>query len=194
MEVYIGTIMAFGFNFAPVGWALCNGQTLSIQANTALFSLIGTSFGGNGTTNFNLPDLQGRVCLGQGTGAGLPTYVMGEAAGVTAVTLTVNNLPAHTHLATVAPLTIQASSVAGTTTSPAGANLAGAYQGAPAHGGGLYVASGSAGTLAALAANTVSGGAVTNALTGNNIPINVESPYLTINYCICLQGLFPSRS
>jgi microcystin-dependent protein len=193
MQVYLGSIVAFGFGFTPQGWAQCNGQTLSISQNQALFALIGTFYGGNGTTNFNLPNLQSRVALGQGNGVGLGTYVIGEVSGSPNASILIANLPAHTHVATVAPQSIQAGSVAATTTSPAGNNHAGAYQGAPARSGGLFVASGSAGPLAALASNTVTGGAVTNALTGSNTPINVQSPYLAINFCIALTGIFPTR-
>jgi len=193
MEVYLGSIVAFGFGFTPQGWAQCNGQTMSITQNQALFALIGTYYGGNGISTFNLPNLQGRGALGQGNGAGLGTYVIGEASGSPTAAILLANLPAHTHVATVAPQSIQASSAAGTTTSPAGNNHAGAYEGAPARGGGLFVANGSAGPLAALASNTIAGGAVTNALTGGSTPINVQSPYLAINFCIALTGFFPTR-
>jgi microcystin-dependent protein len=113
MEAYIGTIMAVGFNFAPRGWAMCNGQTMSISQNTALFSLLGTTYGGDGQTTFRLPDLRGRVGVGQGAGPGLENVVMGELGGASSgqmnatgnvtVTLGANNLPPHTHGASFTP-------------------------------------------------------------------------------------------
>lgn len=110
MEAFLGTIMPVAFNFAPVGWALCDGQLMSISQNAALFSLLGTQYGGNGTTNFALPDLRGRVAVGQGQGPGMPPVQMGEMAGANYVSLTLNgaagftlttaNMPVHSHAAT----------------------------------------------------------------------------------------------
>ena len=101
-EPFIGQIIQGGWNFAPRGYAFCNGQLLSIAQNTALFSLLGTTFGGNGTQNFGLPNLQGRVMVGWGNGAGLSPYVIGQTAGTETVTLSTPNLPAHTHQLNVA--------------------------------------------------------------------------------------------
>lgn len=95
-EPFIGEIKIFGFNFAPQNYQLCNGQIVSISQNTALFSLLGTTYGGNGQTTFALPDLRGRMPIGQGQGSGLPDYMMGEVSGTTNTTLTTANLPAHT--------------------------------------------------------------------------------------------------
>lgn len=103
---YYGEIRAVAFNFAPPGWALCEGQTLQISQNTALFSLLGTNFGGNGTTNFKLPDLRGRVPIGVGTGVGLPTYSLGQQVGAATSILTTANLPAHTHAVSGGPNTL----------------------------------------------------------------------------------------
>src|SRR3712207_483459 len=97
MPPYIGEIRMFGGNFAPVGWAFCEGQTLPISENDALFTLIGTTYGGDGEETFNLPDLQGRIPVHQGTGPGLSSYVIGEAAGVESVTLTTQQIPVHNH-------------------------------------------------------------------------------------------------
>src|SRR5215510_7745354 len=94
---HLGELMMVAFNFAPQGWSFCNGQTIPIAQNTALFALLGTQYGGNGQTTFGLPDLRGRVPMGEGVSSAGPTYVVGEAAGVEAVTLTLNDLPAHTH-------------------------------------------------------------------------------------------------
>lgn len=96
-EPFIGEIRYVGFTFAPLGWAVCAGQLMSIDQNTALFSLLGTTFGGDGQTTFALPDLQGRILLGQGQGPGLPAVVLGEQGGENSVTLTVGAIPAHTH-------------------------------------------------------------------------------------------------
>src|SRR6202012_2704707 len=126
MDQYIGEIRMVGFNFAPVGWALCNGQLLSISQNTALFSLLGTQFGGDGRTNFGLPNLQGRFPLHQGSGAGLPPYVIGQMGGNPNVTLTTAQMPAHTHAATfvAGSSALQGSSAGGSTNTPAGNYLA----------------------------------------------------------------------
>src|ERR1700751_1131204 len=97
-QPYLGEIRLFAGNFAPVGWALCNGQLLAISNNTALYQLIGTTYGGDGQTSFALPNLQSRVPIHQGNGAGLSPYLLGESAGVESVTLTVQQIPAHTHI------------------------------------------------------------------------------------------------
>ncbi len=102
MEVFLGTIFFFGFNFAPRGWSTCEGQLLSISQNSALFSLLGTYYGGNGQTTFALPDLRGRYPMGQGQGPGLTPRTIGEASGRESVQLTLNEMPSHTHTARAA--------------------------------------------------------------------------------------------
>src|SRR5882757_7059987 len=97
MEVYMGTIMAFGFNFAPSGWQQCNGQTLAIQQYNALLALLGTNYGGNGSTNFQLPNLQGRVPIHQGNLTGGSTYVIGQVGGTENTSISPTNMPIHTH-------------------------------------------------------------------------------------------------
>lgn len=114
METYLATIMQFAFGFAPKGWAQCQGQLVSIAQNQALFSLLGTTYGGNGTTTFALPDLRGKTVIGFGQGPGLPFYSLGEMVGRESVNLTIANMPQHRHL-------INASSEAGDAASPAGA-------------------------------------------------------------------------
>src|SRR3984893_4324338 len=116
-EPFLGQIMLVGFNFAPQGWAFCNGQLLSISQNTALFSLLGTTYGGNGTTNFALPDLRGRAAVGFGQGPGLSNYDLGQSTGSEMVTLTVGQMPAHNHL-------VAANAATATASSPSGADLA----------------------------------------------------------------------
>jgi len=202
---FLGQIQSFGFNFAPRGWSLCQGQTMSISQNTALFSLLGTIYGGNGQTTFQLPDLQGRVAIGQGNGRGLSPYVIGQAAGAENVTILISNMPSHTHIATFTPggggavtATMNVVNAAGnlTTAGTSGTNYLAGSHGIAANAG-IYAASG---TLTALNAGSITvsggggGGTVTNALTGNGLPVSILQPYLAINYSIALQGIFPSRN
>lgn len=203
---FMGQIQSFGFNFAPRGWALCQGQALSISQNTALFSLLGTYYGGNGQTTFKLPDLQGRVAVGQGNGPGLSPYVIGQVGGTENATILISNMPSHTHVATFTPsgggitATLNASTQTATQSVPgtSGANTLGAPSATisravtPVFG---YVADASPSIpLTGLSVTGGAGGTVTNALTGNGLPINILSPYLCINYSIALQGIFPSRN
>lgn len=170
-EPFIGMIATFGFNFAPRGWAMCNGQLLPIAQNTALFSLLGTTYGGNGQTTFALPDLRGRVPIHFGQGPGLSNYDLGQVGGTETNTLTVNQMPAHSH-----PATLHASTQPANDTLPTGNYLAdgGAYQSAT---------------------NTqMNAGAVTNGNSGGNQPTPNIQPYLAINTCIALEGIFPSRN
>ncbi len=211
-DQYLGEIRMVGFSFAPQGWALCNGQTLSISANNALFALLGTTYGGNGTTNFNLPDLQGRVPLHAGAGAGLPVYVQGQKAGSESIILTQQQMPQHTHVATFTPsggggtpavtVNIQGSSAQGATTAPAGNYIAGSVKGVTSGigNGDTYVAAPASSTLGNLAGVTASlsgigsgGGTVTNATTGGNLPVIIEPPYLAVYFIIALQGIYPTR-
>ena len=203
---FLGQIQPFGFNFAPRGWALCQGQSMSIAQNTALFSLLGTIYGGNGQTTFQLPDLQGRMAIGQGSGRGLTPRQIGEVSGTENVTVLTSNMPAHTHVATFTPsgggitATLNASSQTATQSVPgtSGANTLGAPSATiaravtPVFG---YVADASPSVpLTGLSVTGGGGGTVTNALAGNGLPIGIMPPYLCINYSIALQGLFPSRN
>jgi microcystin-dependent protein len=165
-EPFIGEIRAFGFNFAPRGWATCSGQILSIAQNTALYSLLGTTYCGNGQTTFALPDLRGRVAVNQGQGPGLSNKTIGEQAGAEAHTLNVNEIPAHTHAQ-------PASNADQSTNRPGNA--------VPTRGG-VYAGSGD-GTL--MDPMTAAGGSQ---------PHDNMQPYLTVNYCIALVGIFPSRN
>ncbi len=175
MDPYIGQIEAFAFNFAPKGWAQCNGQLLSIAQNSALFSLLGTVYGGDGRTTFGLPDLRGRVAINQGHGPGLSTYVMGEMAGSESVTLTSAQMPAHNHVSTLRGNSDDASSgePGNKTLGVAGANVY--NSGAPDNG------------------ETLNTGSIQVAPAGGNQPHNNMQPYLAINYCIALVGIFPPR-
>lgn len=167
-DPFLGEIRIFGFNFAPRGWAFCNGQLLSISQNAALFSLLGTTYGGDGQTTFALPNLQSRVPIHFGQGPGLSNYTLGESAGTETVTLTQNQIAAHSHL-------VNASNGDPSTTRPA--------NGLPS-GGGAYAASSDG--------STMSPGMVANA--GGSQPHTNIQPYLVLNFCIALQGIFPSRN
>jgi microcystin-dependent protein len=178
MEGYIAQIIMFGGNFAPRNWAFCNGQLLSIAQNTALFSLLGTTYGGNGQTTFGLPDLRGRVAISPGQGPGLSSYSLGQAAGTESTTLTVANMPAHNH-----GVTLKAEAAAGTSANPTNNLLA-----VSVNQDRIYAASDPNVEIAmhpdSIAQNNV----------GGNQPFNNVQPYLAINYIICLFGIFPSRN
>ena len=169
-EPFLGQIQLVGFTFAPHNWALCNGQLLSIEQNTALFALLGTTYGGDGVTTFALPDLRGRAPIHQGQGPSLSNYTIGEAGGSEQVTLNVNQIPSHTHQIAPASSTDQQ-----TTNRPAGA-----YPTA----GGVYASN----------ANGSAMGATTSAASGGGLPHSNVQPYLTMNYVIALAGIFPSQN
>jgi len=171
MNPFLGEIREFGFNFAPVGWAMCNGQLLSISQNTALFSLLGTQYGGNGTTNFALPNLQGRVPMGQGQGPGLSSRVIGEVDGTETVTLLVTEIPSHSHLP-------QCNSGDGNAYGPGGN-----FWSQDAAGNAEYASTG---------ATPMNGAALLP--TGGGQPHSNMQPYLALNFCIAMQGIFPSRA
>ena len=199
MEVFLGTIMPWPISWAPNGWLLCDGSLLSITQYQALFALIGMTYGGNGTTNFALPDLRCRLPLGAGVGPGLTPRVLGTLAGAEHVTLQVANLAAHTHVATFTPGTaggtLKASAAQANTTSPNGNYLA---NGTDTTGQNPnyenYVTSAAAGTLSNVAGLTVTGtGTVTNANTGSSTPTPIMPPFLVLNYIIAVEGIFPSR-
>ncbi|CAM4002090.1 phage tail protein [Flavobacterium cucumis] len=181
-EPFIGEIKIFGFNFAPQSYQLCSGQIMSIAQNTALFSLLGTTYGGNGQTTFALPDLRGRMPIGQGQGPGLPNYSMGQLSGTTSVTILTSNLPAHTHAAQGITVNMPVSNAGGDTDSPQGAYLAN---------NGSEVFSSEPTPGANYAPLSASG---QTSIVGSNIPISILNPYLTINYSIAIYGIFPSRN
>ncbi|HYQ45057.1 MAG TPA: tail fiber protein [Polyangiaceae bacterium] len=172
LEPFIGSIILFCGNFAPKGWALCDGQLLSIAQNTALFSILGTTFGGNGQTTFALPDLRGRVPLHPGSGPGLSPYNLGQAMGVESVTLITTQMPAHNH-----GFATPCSDGAPTTPSPLGAVLANQDQ-TP-----FYASSGT--SAMAAATSTIAGGGQAH---------ENRQPLLAINFIIALEGIFPSRN
>lgn len=176
-DPFIGEIRPFAFSFAPAGWAICAGQILPISQNPALFSIIGTRFGGDGKTTFQLPNLQGRTELGSGPGPGLTPRGVGEVVGSMTATLNSTQLPAHSHAVTV-------QNGNGTATTPAG------------HYWGKGVSAGSrpmpVKTYSSLAAD---GAMAPNLIadTGDGQPHDNAQPCLVVNFCICLQGDFPPR-
>lgn len=175
MEGTIGEIRMFAGNFAPRNWAFCSGQILAISQNTALFSILGTTYGGNGQTTFALPNLCGRVAVGTGQGPGLPSVDLGEMAGEWTHTLISTEMPAHTHTATAGGATASTTATPGATVVPGPASL----------GAGV---SNSFGTPnASLAPPTIG-------IAGGSQPHNNMQPYLGMNYIICLYGIFPSRN
>ena len=183
MDPFIGQIIMFGGNFAPRGWALCDGQLLSISQNSALFSILGTTYGGDGRTTFGLPDLRGRVSMHPGTGPGLSPRSLGQKTGAETETLTENNMPSHTHPA-AADSTTHANSAPGNATAPPGNFMA-----ASAEGDAVYHSASNA---------TMNAGAVTTTVTvdnaGGGAAFNIEQPALCVNYIIALVGVYPSRN
>ncbi|MFS2109739.1 phage tail protein [Sphingomonas sp. Sphisp140] len=209
-EPFMGQIMQVGFNYAPRGWASCNGQILGIAQNNALFALLGTTFGGNGVTTFALPNAAGRgfVGLGQST-AGGTTYVWGQAAGTENETLTIANMPAHNHVATFTGIagqttasgSIQAvTGVATQTNTPTDGSLLANCANAGAAQVKIYAPAGTTGTMANLAGVNITGGnftpqgSVQVGITGSNIPFSIMNPYLAVQTNIALEGVFPSRN
>jgi microcystin-dependent protein len=181
MDPLLAMIFAFGSNFAPQGFLFCSGQLLAIAPNTAVFSLLGTTYGGNGTTTFGLPDLRGRAPIGQGQGPGLSNYVLGQSAGVESVSILISNLPQHTHA-------LNANTAAGTTGVPGTTTY---LSKGPSTGSGpnatvenIYTTAAPNTTLAPTAVG----------LTGSNIPLSILQPYLAVSYIIATQGIFPTRN
>lgn len=225
MDAFMGTILAVGFNYPPRGWLFCNGQTVAISQNSAMFALLGTMYGGDGQNTFGIPDLRGRVAVGsQAQGPGLANVAQGEragsnnvtviATGTGSVTLSVANLPPHTHTAT-----LDVTGLTGNTTINVGTGTNGGLAIAPNNGGLTNTAGGATGAAIFLPAGTaptapvalggvttaIAGtGTVTNANTGSGTAtsfpvttsstISVMQPYLGLNYIIAMEGIFPSRN
>jgi microcystin-dependent protein len=171
MDPFVAEIRIFPFNFAPKGWAWCDGQLLPLSQNTALFSLLGTTYGGNGKSNFALPDLQGRAPMHPGQGPGLSLHDLGEIGGSETVTLLESEIPAHNHF-------VNAHALNGSTSQPGGQVFARSTV------GNAYKAAG--GTPAIMAPQTL-------APAGGAQPHNNMQPYLTFYFCIAMQGVFPPR-
>jgi microcystin-dependent protein len=172
MEGYLAQIIMFAGNFAPRNWAYCQGQLLAISANTALFSLLGTTYGGDGRTTFQLPDFRGRTAVGTGQGPGLSNRTLGQNGGSETNIMTTAQMPSHGH-----PTAVAVSTSTGEEASSNGqyiASHAGAFNEDPTAGANL--------------------GGVSSGNTGGNQPQNNMQPFLGMNYVICLQGIFPSRN
>lgn len=195
MESFIGTIQMFGFNFPPRGWVLCQGQLLSINQYAAVFSVLGTSFGGNGQSNFGVPDLRSRLPVGQGQGPGLTNRVIGQAAGTETVTATIINMPNHTHTNNFA-VTTQLNLAAvpsNQTNAPTPTN---AYIGASTPSGppSAAIYSDQLGVSPVPAKGLTGGLTGEIASAGGGQPMATLNPYLAVNFCLCLEGIFPSRN
>jgi len=179
MEGMIGEIRIFAGNFSPRSWAFCEGQLLPISSNSALFSILGTTYGGDGRTTLGLPDLRGRSPIGPGSGPGLATHRLGAKVGVEKVRLNEDEIPTHTHTATA---TVNADSNAGSSTSPDNTVWANHTEDINSFGT-------TQNTTMATGAVTV-----TNAPAGGGQAHENRSPQLALNYIICLEGTYPSRS
>lgn len=173
-EPFIGSIVLFAGTFAPRGWALCQGQILSIAQNTALFSILGTTYGGNGQTTFALPDLRGRVPVGQGQGPGLSSYDLGEVIGTESVTLIAGNLPPHQHTTSVF------------------VNSSEGGQNSPQNN---FLGKADPGIYSATHDNSNMGAQPPTGLgPGSSQPVSILQPLLCLNFIIALEGIFPSRN
>jgi microcystin-dependent protein len=166
---FVAEIRMFGFNFPPTGWAFCNGQLLPLSQNTALFSLLGTTYGGDGKSTFALPDLQGNVPLHPGQGQGLSLYDLGQAGGSSTVTLLTSEIPVHSHSFTATEEIVNENNVTN--------NFFGAGE-----------------SRYAPAANVTQMAPQALPPAGGDLPHNNMMPYLVVNFCIALQGVFPPRS
>jgi microcystin-dependent protein len=186
---YVGEIILVGFTFAPVGWALCDGHLLPIAQNDTLFQLIGTTYGGDGQTTFAVPDLRGRIPIGQGQGPSLQNYIIGQVAGSEAVTLTVNQIPNHTHTVNSSGLTATAKCRTGTPVANQRTPVGNVHA---VEAAGVTMPYSSAAPDAVMNADpvTISGN---TAATGTSTAHDNRQPFLTMNYCISLFGVFPSQ-
>ncbi len=189
-EPFLGEIRMVGFNFNPQGWAFCQGQLLPIAQNTALFSLLGTTFGGNGQTNFALPDFRGRSPVGMGNGPGLTPIVQGEMSGTESTTLLQSQMPIHTHMATATSTLAVGSTASNPALAPSATNS-------------VLAASGAGPGSATIWSDTLTGPVdITNPQTvtvtvtpaGGSQSVPLRNPYLGTNFIIALEGIFPSRS
>jgi microcystin-dependent protein len=191
-EPYLGQIQSFSFDFTPRGWAYCAGQTMSITTNQALFALLGTTYGGNGVTTFQLPNLQGRSVRGYGVGGGgLSPCNMGQVNGTESVTLNILQMPSHIHTLTSTPgAAAKASSADGIQPNPsAGVETLGVLNDSS-----LTATNNFYNNLAPDTNLNTGSQPYSLANSGGNQPFSIMQPFLVINYCIALQGIFPSRN
>lgn len=177
MEGVIGFTTMFAGNFAPKNWAFCQGQTIPIQQNTALFSILGTTYGGNGTTTFQLPNLVGRNVIGQGQGPGLSPYRLGQTGGSETITLTSGQMPAHVHSMQIV-ITPQGYDDTGSDSSPEG----------------VFAANGSGYSASSNTHMANYPVAIQMTDAGSDIPYSIMPAYMALNYIICMYGVFPARN
>jgi len=175
MDPFVAEIRIFPFNFPPKGWAFCDGQILPLSQNTALFSLLGTTYGGDGKSNFALPNFQGTAPMHQGQGPGLSLRDLGETGGEQTVTLLESEMPQHSHVPRANSLDTQVATPSGNTWAPPGA------------GRGLNIYDPATGSGAGMSSAAISPA-------GGDQPHNNMPPYLTLNFCIALQGVYPPRT
>lgn len=175
---FVGSIFMTGANFAPYGWQLCQGQLLSIAENDVLYSLLGTTYGGDGVQTFGLPDLRGRVAINQGQGPALSNYVMGQISGSEQITMTIGTMPSHTHLVNVT------STAASTNMPSASVYISGAALGVGGAALNVYSTNASTAQLA--------GGSI--GANSGNVPFGIVQPVLAVNYIIALQGVYPTQN
>lgn len=199
MDFYLSQIVMWGCNFAPRGWMACNGQQLSIAQNTALFSLLGTTFGGNGQTTFGLPDLRGRAPVHFGQGAGLATnWALGQTGGTESVTLTQNQMPMHTHAATATSTSTTTATLHAETSQADARNPLAKMLATPPAAAQIYAdpipADNKAMAPDSITATTATTTTVTVNPAGGSQPFGLIQPSLAVNFCICTEGLFPSRN
>ena len=179
-DQFVAEIRIFPFNFAPTGWAFCDGQLMPISQNTALFSLLGTTYGGDGKSTFALPDMQGNAGMQPGQGQGLSQRFLGEQSGTETVTLLVSEIPIHTHSLNARPNVVGGTADPTNNVPSLGAWVAGAQTGV------VQTYTVTPNPLVQMAFNAL-------APAGGSLPHNNMQPYLTLNYCIALQGIFPQR-
>lgn len=175
---FVAEIRMFGFNFAPTGWAQCNGQLIPISQNTALFSLLGTFYGGDGKSTFALPNMQGNCAVNQGQGPGLSQWFLGQEQGSQTITLLTTEIPAHPH-------TMSVTSANGNGGTANNGQLARSFKG--------NLQSSNTGKMYSTAAPNTNTRADSTLITGGSLPHNNMMPYLTLNFCIAMQGVFPPR-
>jgi microcystin-dependent protein len=185
MEPFLGQILMFAGNFAPKGWAFCNGQLLDISQNTALYSILGTYYGGDGRYKFGLPDLRGRVAISPGTGPGLPSYDLGQSSGQANVTLNVTQMPNHNHTATTNTTTqIEVNTDSGEEVTPSGQHIA-------EHGDDAFSGTATSGETLAGVTSTSS---TTVDASGGGQSFNNMPPFQAVHYIIAIEGVYPARS
>lgn len=197
-EPFVGEIMMFAGNFAPRGWALCNGQLLSISQNSALFAILSTTYGGDGQTTFGLPNLQGRAPIHAGQSPGTSQYILGEASGTENVTLTINELPAHNHSVALSgtgnvSVAQGACTAAGNTPTPGPTTVPAKVPGG-VNGISAYSTTAPDTTLLPVSTTTTVNVSGNTGVAGNNLPVPIVQPYVVVNFIIALEGVFPSRN